>query len=45
MDKEKKIQEIFQTALKLFAHYGFKKTTVEDIASELGMTKSNIYFY
>jgi len=37
--------EIFKAALKLFAHYGFKKTTIEDVALEVGMTKSNIYFY
>jgi AcrR family transcriptional regulator len=43
--KERKQKEIFKAALKLFAHYGFKKTTIEDVASEVGMTKSNIYFY
>jgi len=27
------------------SRYGFKKTTVEDVAAEVGMTKSNLYFY
>ncbi|MBW1898326.1 MAG: TetR/AcrR family transcriptional regulator [Deltaproteobacteria bacterium] len=44
-NKDRKQKEIFKAALKLFSHYGFKKTTVEDVASEVGMTKSNIYFY
>ena len=29
----------------MFAHFGYRKTTVEDVAAKLGMTKSNIYFY
>lgn len=47
MNTKKKIKskEICKQALKLFAHFGFRKTTLEDVASALGMTKSNIYFY
>ena len=45
MNKTNKQQDIFNAALKLFARYGFKKTTVEDVAAEVGMTKSNLYFY
>ena len=45
MTKTEKQQKIFQAALKVFARYGFKKTTVEDVAAEVGMTKSNLYFY
>jgi AcrR family transcriptional regulator len=45
MTKTEKQQKIFQAALKMFARYGFKKTTVEDVAAEVGMTKSNLYFY
>jgi AcrR family transcriptional regulator len=44
-DKKQKINYLLKTALRLFAHYGFKKTTLEDVARELGMTKSNLYFY
>lgn len=45
MTKTEKQQKIFQAALQLFARFGFKKTTVEDVAAEVGMTKSNLYFY
>lgn len=34
-----------QTALQLFAKYGYKKTTVEDIAGALGLTKGALYLY
>ena len=37
--------KIFDAALKLFAQYGYKKTTLEDVAGECGMTPGNIYFY
>ncbi|MFO8112365.1 MAG: TetR/AcrR family transcriptional regulator [Desulfosalsimonadaceae bacterium] len=40
-----KTREILAAALTVFARYGFKKTTMEDVAAEAGMTKSNIYFY
>jgi AcrR family transcriptional regulator len=42
VDREKKILD---TALRLFAQYGYKKTTIEDVAGEMGMTPGNIYFY
>jgi len=45
MRKADKEQKIFQAALLLFAHFGYRKTTVEDVAVKVGMTKSNIYFY
>lgn len=45
INKEKKLFTLYQAALKSFAKYGYKKTTVEDIAGELGMTKGNIYLY
>ena len=40
-----KYQQMLAAALDLFAQYGYKKTTVEDVASRLDMTKSNLYFY
>ena len=45
MDRDKKLDKILDAALKLFALYGFRKTTVEDVAEKVGMTKSNLYFY
>ena len=45
MGKEEKRQLVYEAALQLFSRYGFKKTTVEDIADALGMTKGNLYLY
>jgi AcrR family transcriptional regulator len=36
---------IFAAALTVFARYGFKKSTVQDIADRLDMTKGNLYRY
>jgi len=44
-NKDQKLNDILSVALKFFAHYGYKKTTLEDVGDELGMTKSNLYFY
>ncbi|NGF57165.1 TetR/AcrR family transcriptional regulator [Parapedobacter sp. SGR-10] len=43
MDKRK--EEIVEVALKRFAHYGFNKTTMNEIADDLGITKANLYYY
>jgi len=45
MDRKEKTVRILEAALRTFARYGFKKTTLEDIAGELGMTKGNLYLY
>ncbi len=45
MDKHQKQNEIFQASLRLFARFGYQKTTMDDVAAEVGMTKGNIYFY
>lgn len=37
--------EVYSAALKVFSEYGYKKATMEDIASELGLTKGAIYQY
>jgi AcrR family transcriptional regulator len=36
-------QRIIDTGARLFRHYGYAKTTVADIARELGMSSANIY--
>ena len=43
----KRIDEnkIYEVALKQFAKYGYKKTTLEEIADKLGMTGANLYSY
>ena len=43
--KEKKYQDLYRESLKLFATFGYKKTTIEDVADKLNMTKGNLYFY
>ncbi len=45
MSRQEKLNRIFDAALKVFAQYGYKRTRVEDIAQELGMTKGNLYLY
>jgi len=41
-NKEKKIQ-IFKVAEPLFERFGFKKTTIEDICKETGISKRTFY--
>jgi AcrR family transcriptional regulator len=45
MRKKERQEAIYEAALRVFARYGYRKTTVEDIARELGMTKGNLYLY
>ena len=43
MDSKK--EQIIQAALKRFSHYGFHKTTMNEIALDLNITKANLYYY
>ncbi len=45
MKREAKKEEIYRVALKTFAEYGFRKTTIEDIAAALGVANSTLYLY
>ncbi|MFY9396794.1 MAG: TetR/AcrR family transcriptional regulator [Desulfomonilia bacterium] len=45
MNREEKLIRIYEAALRVFARYGYRRTRVEDIADELGMTKGNLYLY
>ncbi|MFO7560846.1 MAG: TetR/AcrR family transcriptional regulator [Desulfobacterales bacterium] len=45
MRKKEKIETVYKAALKVFADFGYKKATVEDIAGQLNMTKGNLYLY
>lgn len=38
-------EEVIATAQKLFKQYGFRKTTMEDIAKAMGRGKSTLYYY
>lgn len=43
MDAKK--EQIIQSALRRFAHYGFDKTTMSEIAADMNITKANLYYY
>ena len=45
MRKKIKDEVIYEAALKVFAKYGYRKTTLEDIAGEMDMTAANLYAY
>ena len=38
-------EEILNGARELLERYGFKKTTMEDIARQIGKSKSALYYY
>lgn len=42
---EAKEAAILEAARKLFLHYGFKKTSVDDISREAGVAKGTVYLY
>ncbi len=43
-DREKQIL-ILNAAQKRFDHYGVAKTTMNDIAADIGMSKASLYYY
>jgi len=43
-DAEKRAA-ILEAADRLFVRYGFKKTTIDDVAAEAGVGKGTIYYY
>jgi len=45
INKEEFRKKIIITAGEIFSHYGFKKTTMDEIAKALKMGKSSIYYY
>jgi AcrR family transcriptional regulator len=45
INKEEFRKKIIFTAGQIFSHYGFKKTTMDEIAKALKMGKSSIYYY
>lgn len=40
-----KREDIIESADSLFAHYGIKKTTMNDLSRACGMGKSSLYYY
>ena len=45
INKEEFRRKVVVSAGKIFSRYGFKKTTMEEIAKALKMGKSSIYYY
>ena len=45
VDKEEYREKIILTASTVFSHYGFRKTTMEEISAGLKKGKSSIYYY
>lgn len=45
MGSESKRITILDAAEKRFAHFGLNKTTMNDIASDLAMSKASLYYY
>ena len=43
--KEEKKETILEVAKRLFARYGFSKTTLDDIGEAVGMKKNSLYHY
>lgn len=43
MDNRK--DQIIEAAVKRFSHFGFHKTTMNEIADDLRITKANLYYY
>lgn len=44
-DNIEKIQNILKVAQRRFGIYGLEKTTMKEIAVELGMSKASLYYY
>ncbi|MFD1166271.1 TetR/AcrR family transcriptional regulator [Sphingobacterium daejeonense] len=42
---ENRKDQIIDAALKRFSHFGFHKTTMNEIADDLRITKANLYYY
>jgi AcrR family transcriptional regulator len=45
MKPREDLETIYQVALSAFAEFGFRKTTMDDVAGRLNMTKGNLYLY
>jgi len=45
MNDRDRLSEVYSAALTVFSTFGYKKSTVEEIAAELGLTKGALYQY
>src|SRR5690606_37809940 len=42
---DSKVSAIIEAARKRFAHYGLSKTTMNEVAADIGMSKAALYYY
>lgn len=42
---DKKREQIIEGAIKRFSHFGINKTTMNDIAEDLAVSKPSLYYY
>ena len=45
LDKSLRIQKMIDAAVDLFHRKGYRTTTLDDVAKELGITKAALYYY
>ncbi len=45
MKQDEKIESILEAATKRFTHFGVDKTTMNEIADDLGISKASLYYY
>lgn len=45
MKQEEKTDQILEAATRRFAHFGVDKTTMNEIADDLGISKASLYYY
>ncbi len=45
MSNTERKQQILDAAEKRFAHYGYKRTVIDDIVSDVGLAKGSFYLY
>ncbi len=43
--KKYSLEQVYESALGVFARFGYKKTTMDDIAKQMGMSQGNMYLY
>lgn len=44
-DATNRIEQVADAALRLFARYGYKRTSMDDIAKEAGLAKATLYLH
>ena len=45
MERMERREHILEAAVRRFAHFGVQKTTMTEIADDLGMSKEALFYY